>query len=822
MKGLLADLKHAARLYRGTPGASAIAIIVVAVAMAFVGAFLSLYVDLALRSHPGLSDSNRLVTIGQSDGKTFEGLPFSLIERMSGDVASLNNAVGVLTITLDEQDVSEPTSVELVTQEFMRGLRPQLHLGRGFEPTEHDNEGEPVAIVSYRYWQEELGGREEALGQTIEIELRPMIFTIGPDGPRESEDDTRDFRIVGVMDRPMTGVMGNDVSIWLPFERTGALIARVPNPANFIAQMAMSAAIGRRSESATTESVLTEMQDLYADNPAENGLRNGLRLDAMGGLVRDINVQRDSERQLQLFLVASLLLAFVAAANVSLFLLARAPRRHRELGIRMSVGAPMKRLARQLATESGVLIVAAALGGLLISVWLTTFIRGLAFLRRAEWQNVTLLDWRVLSFVGAFLLVLTVLVSLAPILGLKRLGIATSSREVVARATPAQRVAGTVQISIAGALAGAAIAFGWYLASLTFGHPGYETDNRYAVQYSLSSIDDFQEFRRLMESQATELPRRRAAIEAIPGVMAAAFGRPVPGMGSTGFMEIPDPNDPTRRMRVGAGQIDSRYVDLLGLELVSGSTPSDNDTDVALVNQAFAQAYWGREDVVGEFVTMGAGPNAGPGAQVVGVLEDVSFDHPSASVAPILFLSQMRSLGVTAVIEAALTPADLHQELVRVADTDDLELRIGEVRPLSELRSEVLAADRARGLLTISTATLVVVLAGLGFYGTQRYLVTAGRREYAIRASLGAGPRALGRLVFVRGLLLSVPGLVLGSLLAFIAVSWLRDDFVSREISPATVTVAVTAGLVVLLLLASLGPAQQARRTQPAPLLREE
>ena len=48
-------------------------------------------------------------------------------------------------------------------------------------------------------------------------------------------------------------------------------------------------------------------------------------------------------------------LALVAAANVSLFLLARAPGRRRELGIRLAVGAPLKRVARQLATESGLL-----------------------------------------------------------------------------------------------------------------------------------------------------------------------------------------------------------------------------------------------------------------------------------------------------------------------------------------------------------------------------------------------------------------------------------------------------------------------------------
>ena len=88
--------------------------------------------------------------------------------------------------------------------------------------------------------------------------------------------------------------------------------------------------------------------------------------------------------------------------------------------------------------------------------------------------------------------------------------------------------------------------------------------------------------------------------------------------------------------------------------------------------------------------------------------------------------------------------------------------------------------------------------------------------------SIGAGPKALGRLVILRGLTLGLPGLALGALLAFITVAWLRDDFVSREISPYAVTLAVVVGLVLLLAGASLGPARQAMRTLPAPLLREE
>src|SRR5690606_29143270 len=189
----------------------------------------------------------------------------------------------------------------------------------------------------------------------------------------------------------------------------------------------------------------------------------------------------------------------------------------RELATRMAVGAPMRRLARQLATEAGLLVVMAAALGLLLSVWLGGFLRGLAIFRDAEWRDVTLLDWRVLSLFGAVLILLSLLVSLAPILGLKRFGIAASSRLASARATTAQRLAGAAQVAIACMLAGAAIGSEWYLATTVLRHPGYAIDNRYMVQFVVR-ITDGTDFSRVLQTGFVELQRRREAIEAIPGI----------------------------------------------------------------------------------------------------------------------------------------------------------------------------------------------------------------------------------------------------------------------------------------------------------------
>jgi ABC-type antimicrobial peptide transport system permease subunit len=575
-----------------------------------------------------------------------------------------------------------------------------------------------------------------------------------------------------------------------------------------------SATYARRAHGVSVRALVNELRARYEIENPDWDPDPGARPDAMDGLVMNIAAQREAMRQLELLLAGSVLLALVAAANLSLFLLARAPGRRRELGVRLAVGAPKRRLARQLATEAGLLVVASGVAGLVGSVWLAVLLKGLPSLREANWLDATLLDWRVAVLVAALLLVLGLAVSLAPIQGLKRVGIATASRSISARASFAQRLAGTAQIAIAAVLMAAAVAFGWHLTSLVYGDAGYELTDRFVVEY-LGGVAGTPDARILAREH------QREAIEAIPSVSAVAYGYPIPGNEETGLFprQLPDPRDPSRVIEITRGGLEDRMVDLLGYDLLFGRAPKADERGVVVVNQSTAQALFGRDDVVGERLYASA---QSQGFEIVGVLKDLSFGHPLTKPRPYAFEPIDYITYLHAVIEAQLSAADLQQALARLTRDGVLEREAATVRPLEAVRFEVTAPDRVRGAFTIAAALLVVFLSGLGFYGTQRYLVAAGRREYAIRASLGAGPGALWRLVILRATLLGLPGLVLGGFSAFIVVAWLRGDFVSRAIAPVNVTILVLAGLIALLLAASIRPASVARRTQPAALLRED
>jgi putative ABC transport system permease protein len=813
VKGLKADLLHALRLYAKTPASSLLAVVILAAAMAVVTAFASMWNELGLRAHPGFEAGGRLVTVGQSDRQRFFPVPMTLIERATDEATTIASIAGIGTIqlALDPASDAEPLAAELVTREYFEGLRPRLRLGRPFDARDHAPDAEPVVILSDAFWRNEFSGRPEVLGQTVQLWGRSPF-------QMDAEPRALEHRIVGVLAPTIRGTFPrSETSVWLPREQFWpSLAGDTPVPALLVR------AVARLAPGASVHAARNELEGRFADVLSESSMVPGARIDLIAGIINNPNAHRDALRQIYLFLAGSVLLALAAACNVSLFLLSRAPGRRRELAIRMAVGASLRRLARQLATESGLLVVLATAAGLVASLWVAVLTRELAFLRRIQWNEVTTFDWRVLGMVVGLMLVLTVLVSLAPIASLKRIGIAAGSRSVTARPGWGQRLAGTTQLTVAAVIAACAIAFVWYLNAVAAIDRGFSATDVLVlrvegIQPGGSAPD--------VEAARQEREHRRNVISALPGVEGVAFGTAVPGtVAMTMIAPVAPPDDPQARFSFDQFAVDAAYFDLLNLSLIDGRALEPDERDRIVINETLARRLWGRTDVAGELLPRALPPNVTVALpQVVGVVRDITFGHPSDEMPPTGFVhSGGVSPGELILIRTTASTANVRRMLQERIDAGELEFQIQSIDPVEEAWDRVLAPDRARTTLTLAAALLVLALTAFGYLGTQRFLVDSGRREFAILAALGAGPKAIGRLVLGRGLLQGLPGLVLGSLFAFIVVAWLRDDFLSHAVRPATVTALVAAGIAGLLLAATLGPAYRARSTNPGPLLKEE
>lgn len=814
MNGFISDLRHAVHVYLKSPGPTLLAIGGLAVAIAAVSALLAMFTDLTLKPHPGFARASELITISQTDGSRYFNLSLEVLEQLEAESSSLAVVAGVLTkpLTLNSEGELKTATAELVTRAFFSGLQPRVRLGRGFQQVDHHADAEPVAVLSHAAWQQHFGGRTDVLAQSITLTGSPEFTAIRPGGPPPPPiEHTKTYRVIGVLAPEALGSFATDVAVWLPYEQSAAYFVGEGALARRVAALR---GIARMRPNTPLDAVRLELATRFAGLGPDVGMMPSGKLDVIGGVVRDTPSQRDAQRQVQLLLAGGLLLAVVAASNISLFLLSRAPSRQREFGIRRAVGAPTRRLARQLCTEAGLLVATASACGVIISIWLAALLQETPLLQHAQWLQVTPFDWRVLLSICALTLVLTIAVALAPIWGLRRGDISSVSKLSSARAGFMQRLSGTLQVAIVGIVTAAAIAFGWHLRNLLLKDIGFDATD--VVVLTTQPPERGRPFNASPDAVLLRRSQLAGAIGALPGVELVSFGSSVPGKHTMFTARVKHPAQPSEMLDLAMVSADVAYPNLLGMKLLHGNGLDASVPNGILVNEALGRTAWGRANVVGEII-------GASNMKIVGVLRDVPYAHPAEEIKPMIYrLATPSSARDMILVRGKVRAAELQQTLQAMIDRGELDLALDEAKPLEEIWSETLSADRVRSVMTALCAALVVLLAALGFYGTQSYLVAAGRREYAIRAALGAGPRALGRLVVARGMLLGLPGLVLAAVLGFLTVAWLRDRFVSTEVSPLVATVAVLTASLALLWFATLGPARRARDTAPAPLLREE
>ncbi len=823
MRGVISDLRHATKLYARTPLSSALAVGALAAALAFVSVFVSMWNDLALKPHPGFADSGRLVSILIDTSKDVIGVNHEVLVELDEQAVTLQGVVGIESQhrRLVTNGQSVPVRLEFVSGSYFPVLRPGMHFGRPLAESDHVSEAEPVAVLSYRFWRQQFQGRRDVLGEVVELSGSPMT-TIHADGSQtQAGGESLNVRVVGVMARNMGGSFGGaPTDFWLALEPDIALQHQGAGP---VPGRSLSV-LARLGPDLGHAVVSDELNSRFSDLPAQVSRAEATsRWQVYPRVTNNPEAAEQALDQVRLFMAASVLVAVIAAVNIGLFMLARAPGRRREVNLRFALGASRRRIARQLITEAGVLVVSAGLLGLAASLWLSAALQDLAFLDGADWRTVNPLDWRVLALLSCGLAVLTATAALAPAFGLRQTGVAHALRQVSARAGGAQRASGIAQIALAGLLGGAALGFGWQLLHLSRADFGFEPDGIVVVAAEFNSSVAFGgSWEELVATRAS----RREIISTLPVVEALAFGVPAPTVpGFSMSLSANSPDDPAGSVSVSVVSMDADFPRLLGMRLLAGAMPQADDPLGVLINETMALQVWGHLDVIGEPVPLTAPmPGGVEGApRVVGVLADVAYDHPQARTEPTVFspatfFSRLESI----VLQTQASPAEVRGLIQGLIDQGLIEFEIGEVLRLSDSWHQLLAADRARAQLSIIAALVAVFLAAFGFYGTQRYLVAAGRREFAIQAALGAGPKALNRMVLLRGLALGLPGLVLGTLLAFIGIIWLQDGFIDQAVSPWAVSLLVAAGIAALILLASLGPARQARRMAPADVLRED
>jgi predicted permease len=813
---IVADLRYSIRTLRAQPAFFALAVLSLALAIGANSAMFSFADALLLRPLPVVDASEVFDVSNTTADNPFEGMSFPDYLDLRNKSHSFAALVAYrLTTVAAATDPAAPAGIRLamlVSDNFFPAMGVVPILGRTFLPEETDTPGQPRAIISYEFWQQQYAADSSAIGKTLR--LNGVVFTI-----------------VGVAPASFTGLdRFVQPTIFIPLAMSQRLAAAPANPLEDRGRHDLVVK-GRLNAGASQASAQAELATIGAALEREYPKTNHKRHPAVR-----TELQRRVQQTPQLLALVKMLMGLVAliliiaCSNVANLLLARAYARSREIAIRLSIGASRRRIVRQLMTES---LLLAVIGGALGLFFAYAGIRLLQTLSVPSEPPSVLsvqLDWRVVEFSLLAAFVSCFLFGLAPawqtvrmdfVSALKAGGHGTSGR----RRTFGRDVLVIGQMALAIVVL---IAAGMFLAGfrkMVVTTPEFRTDHVISMDtapvmlhYSSEQTKAF--YRALVDRVRT-----------LAGVTSVTMTESLPlSTSQTTVNVVPEgyqfPKDREQALVFG-GAVDAGYFNIMNVEIKRGRAFTDDDRAgsrrVAIVNEQFAKTYWPNQDPLGKRIRIDT--PQGPSAEVVGVARTGHYLLVNEAPTPYVYLpyEQNPRPRMTFVVQSNGDPAALAAPLREAVRSIDANMPVFNLRTVATLYESRATGTWLQFFHMVGTMGLIgLVLAITGLYGLVAYTVSRRVKEFGIRVALGAKHRDVLWLVERRGLALASAGIIIGGALAAVAAPMLAAGFVGLDVSTPSVYVIVPLALLIVSAIASYMPARRAAALDPVRTLRTE
>src|SRR5688572_2449577 len=819
------DLKFALRQMRQTPVVSGIALLSLALGIGANVAIFSLVNALILKPLP-VYDPDRLVIFGQADplvhNNSLTNPQWEYI-RDHQDILAAVGAYGNPRFNLSSGGETHPAQGLFVNGRFFDTLGVPAHLGRTFTSADDRRGGGPdgpVAVLSYSFWQREFGGRAGVIGTPITL-------------------DGHTFTIIGVTGRDFRGVqIGRAFDVAAPLG-TEPIVRGAESSLDHRANWWLTV-VGRLAPGQTlaqAEARLRALQpelreatlpaqsrpDILAEYMAESMI-------LISGATGISNLRERYSLPLYVLLGIVALVLTIACANMANLLLAQSVARRRELAVRLSLGAGRGHLVRQLLVESLMLSTIGSAAGLLIAGWGSRAIVGLLS-TRTQIVDVNLsMDWRVFAFTTAVGVVTGLLFGVAPALRGTALqptdALRDHARGIVAGGGRWQvgHALVAAQVALSFVLVFGSMLFVRTLVTLTSQEIGFESSRVLVGTVDVRGTGIGPDGRVQLHRQVRE------ALNALPGVEAAAMSFVTPVSGSTWNYEIEVPGSPGRR-RVLFNAVSPGFFRALGTPFLAGRDIDDRDRpgspDVVVVNEAFTASYFRGENPVGKtFTIVGSGAaNSNRVVEVIGMVGNTKYQRLREAPRPIMYAAfdqqPQRFASVRMTIRAIGAPMESRNAIVQALAGVHQDIAL-DLKHLDEDLGANVLQERLLATLSGFFGILALLLAALGLYGVMSYAVTRRRNEIGIRMALGAEPQAVVGLVLRHVALITTVGLVAGAVAALGTGRFVNSLLYNLAASDRTMIGVTAVTLAAAAAIAGYLPARRAARIDPMAALREE
>jgi len=779
---MLDDLRHAIRSLLAQPLWTFSAIACLAIGTGANTTGLSVINAILLRPLP-FADAGELAVVRMRDANPRAVRVFTLAEyRDVAPHASLFSDLAARTflpVSVSAGDPARMVQSEMVSDNYFRMLRLTPLAGR-FPVTVDE------AIVSERLWRGRFARDPSLVGRVIRVNGREVMVTgIAPEG------------FTGV-----TQLIAADM--WLAADFAGE---------NMGAQFGV---IGRLQSGTTLEQARLQLDAILARTLPAQGRASApvSEVDEAAGFGFPLAGRAPSAL---LFGLAGLVMG-VAVANVAGLMLARAPGRRREIGVRLALGATAPRIVRMILVESLVLgFVGSAIGAGLASV--VAYVGPGLDVQLPEHLTYVVdvrPDGRVFLYSAMTAVVVSIAFGLAParqaartnlVEVLKHTGTHRASRGS-SRALNAL-VIGQMAISTALLLASGLIAKTYVQAAGA--DPGIDTRNALSITMDLDQAgydasSGLRFYRRLLDRVA-----------ALPGIETAVIAGEVPLVPSafTGSVSV-ESTGGTRNVERKA--VTPGFFDLFRIPLLLGRDFVVGDRRKAIVNETMAAQLWPGRSAAGETFRLN-----GELLEVIGVVKDTRYrslvETPRAAFYCPLEDAYRARMGL--LVRAGDVQAQV-STIRRAIQLEDPDLAVVDVRTMDEVLDGAIAPRRRLAQVLATICGLALVLSAAGLNGVVAFGVRERAREFGLRVALGALPRDVTWMVLRRGLRLALAGFLIGLAASFGLVRLLSSVIAGVGLQDTVTAVVVGCVLMGVALAASYLPARWATRVDPAVALRND
>jgi ABC-type antimicrobial peptide transport system permease subunit len=145
----------------------------------------------------------------------------------------------------------------------------------------------------------------------------------------------------------------------------------------------------------------------------------------------------------------------------------------------------------------------------------------------------------------------------------------------------------------------------------------------------------------------------------------------------------------------------------------------------------------------------------------------------------------------------------------------DPSLALYSVMTMEERLSSSLSKPRFYAVLLGAFAFSALLITAVGLFGVLSYTVSQRKREFALRSALGATPADLVRLILKNALTMTLCGLAAGTFLSFVLVKYLATLLYGIKAHDWVSFAAVEIIIIIMSVLACLGPSLRTLRIDP-------